>query len=45
MSRLVLTIAAACIAGAIVRGADTDLSVLQQRVDRLEAMTERVEAI
>jgi hypothetical protein len=32
-------------AGVIVRGADPDLSVLQQRVDRLEALTERVEAL
>ena len=48
-----LTIVAACTAAATpstslranVRGADPDLSVLQQRVDRLEALTERVEAI
>jgi len=40
-----LTIAAGCTAGAIVRGADTELSVLQPRVDQLEALTQRVEAI
>ena len=40
-----LTIAAACTAGAIVRGADPDLSLLQQRVDRLDALTQRVEAV
>jgi hypothetical protein len=45
MSRLVLTVAVASIATVIVRGADTDLSPLQQRVDRLEALTERVEGI
>ena len=52
MSRLIvrrtlaaLTIAAGCTAGAIVRGADADLSALQQRVDRLEALTQRVEAV
>jgi len=39
-----LTIAA-CTAGGIVRGADPDLSLLQQRVDRLDALTERVEAL
>ncbi|HEV8396261.1 MAG TPA: nuclear transport factor 2 family protein [Vicinamibacterales bacterium] len=40
-----LTIAAGCTAGVLVRGADADLSALQQRVDRLEALTQRVEAI
>ena len=30
---------------ASARGADADLSVLQQRIDRLEALTARVEAI
>ena len=39
-----LTIAA-CTAGALVRGADPDLSLLQQRVDRLDALTQRVEAL
>ena len=43
--RLMLTIGAACVAGVIVRGADPDLALLQQRVDRLEALTQRVEAI
>jgi SnoaL-like domain len=38
-------VAVALAAVASVHGADTDLSRLQQRVDRLEAMTERVEAI
>ena len=41
----VLTIAAACTAGVIVRGAGPDLSAMQQRVDRLEALTQRVEAL
>ena len=49
----VLTIVAACCAGAIfstsltanARAADGDLRLLQQRIDRLEALTERVEAI
>ena len=41
----VLIIILGCTAGAIVRGADADLSALQQRVDRLNALTERVEAI
>ena len=42
----VLTLAAAgYIAGVTARGADADLSALQQRVDRLEALTQRVEAI
>jgi hypothetical protein len=52
MSRLIvrralaaLTVAAGCIAGVATRGADADLSALQQRVDRLEALTQRVEAI
>lgn len=40
-----VTIAIACVVGPNVRGADTDLSVLQQRVDRLEALTQRVEAV
>jgi hypothetical protein len=39
----VLTIATASIA--VIRGAQPDLTALQQRVDRLEAQTERVEAI
>jgi len=41
----VLTLAALFIAGVSTRGADSDLTALQQRVDRLEALTERVEAI
>jgi SnoaL-like protein len=49
----VLTLAAVCIAGVTpstslgvgARGADDDLSALQQRVDRLEALTDRVEAL
>jgi hypothetical protein len=52
MSRLIvrrtlaaLTVVVGCAAGAPVRGADADLSALQQRVDRLEALTDRVEAI
>jgi len=48
-----LTIVAACTAAATpstslranVRGADPDLSLLQQRVDRLDALTQRVEAV
>ena len=40
-----LTIAVGCAAGATVRGADPDLSVLQQRVERLEALTQRVEGL
>ena len=40
-----LAVAAACAAGALAQGADADLSALQQRVDRLEAMTERVEGV
>jgi hypothetical protein len=39
-----LTIATA-LAGVAARGADPDLSLLQQRVDRLEALTQRVEAV
>jgi SnoaL-like protein len=39
----VLTLAAGSIV--VARGADDDLSTLQQRVDRLDALTERVEAI
>ena len=42
---VVLTTAAVCIAVAAARGAETDLPALQQRVDRLEALTQRVEAI
>jgi hypothetical protein len=30
---------------AVIRGADTDVSALEQRVDRLEALTQRVEAL
>jgi SnoaL-like domain len=41
----VLTLAALCIAGVSTRGADSDLTALQRRVDRLEGLTERVEAI
>jgi SnoaL-like domain len=50
----VLTLAAVCLASVTSRGPstslrasalDTDLAALQQRVDRLEALTERVEAI
>ena len=41
----VLTFVVACIAGATTRAADPDLSLLQQRVDRLEVLTQRVEAI
>ena len=48
-----LTIVAACTAAATpstwlragVRGADPDLSLLQQRVDRLDALTQRIEAV
>jgi SnoaL-like domain len=48
-----LTIVAACTVAATpstslrasVRGADPDLSLLQQRVDRLDALTQRVEAV
>jgi hypothetical protein len=40
-----LIVAAGCIAGVIALGAGADLPALQQRVDRLEALTERVEAI
>jgi hypothetical protein len=40
-----LTIAVAGAAGATVHGADPDLSLLQQRVDHLEALTQRVEAL
>ena len=40
-----LTIAVACAAAATVRGADPDLSLLQQRVERLEALAQRVEAL
>jgi hypothetical protein len=39
-----LAIAVGC-AGVIVLGADPDLSVLEQRVARLESLTERVEAL
>ena len=41
----VLTIVVGCTAGAIVQGADADLSALQPRLDRLEALTQRVEAL
>ena len=44
----VLTIVAACCASSLTanaRAADGDLRLLQQRIDRLEALTERVEAI
>ena len=40
-----LTIAAVCAAVTVGRGADSDLSLLQQRVDRLEELTQRVEAL
>ena len=40
-----LTIVAVCAAAATVRSADPDLSLLQQRIDRLEALTQRVEAL
>ena len=40
-----LTIVAACTVAATVRGADSELSLLQQRVDRLDALTQRVEAV
>jgi hypothetical protein len=40
-----LTVGAACTAGVLVRGADPDLSPLRQRVDRLDALTQRVEAL
>jgi hypothetical protein len=40
-----LTIAVVCAAGATLRGADPDLLLLQQRVERLEALTQRVEAL
>jgi hypothetical protein len=42
---LVLMLAALCLAGVNTPGADPDLSALQQRVDRLEALTERVEGL
>jgi len=42
---MALAIAAGCTAGAIVRGADVDLSALQQRVNRLDALTQRIEAL
>ena len=44
-SFVVLTIVAGCTSIAIGRGAEPDLSALQQRIDRLEALTERVEAV
>jgi hypothetical protein len=44
-SLAVLTLAAVSVAVVTSRGADTDLSLLQQRVDRLAALTERVEAL
>jgi hypothetical protein len=40
-----LIMAAGLTGVAIVRGADTDVSVLQQRIDRLESLTQRVEAV
>src|SRR5262245_5197589 len=40
----ILAVVIGC-AAVLVRAADTDLSTLQQRVDRLEALTQRVEAI
>src|SRR6185503_9460239 len=40
-----LTIVVACAAAATVRSAGPDLSLLQQRIDRLEALTQRVEAV
>ena len=40
-----LALALGWYAAANVRGTDTDLSALQQRVDRLDALTQRVEAI
>ena len=40
-----LTIVAVCAAAATVRSADPDLSLLQQRIDRLDALTQRVEAL
>jgi hypothetical protein len=42
---LILALALGWLAATSVRGADNDLSALQQRVNRLEALTERVEAI
>ena len=42
---VVLTTAAICITVTTTRGADTDLAALQQRIDRLEATTQRVEAL
>jgi len=53
---VVIAVAAGCVVAVTARGADTDLSALQQpaspellaeagRLDRLEALTERVEAI
>ena len=50
---IVIALAAGCIAGlapsallrASARGADTDLPALQQRIERLEVMTQRVEAL
>jgi hypothetical protein len=40
-----LAIAIGCSAGVSVRGADPDLAQLQQRVERLEALTGRVEGL
>jgi SnoaL-like domain len=40
-----VTVAAACIVAVTVRGADADLSAVQLRVNRLEALIDRVEAI
>ena len=41
----VLLVAAGFVTSVSVRSADTDLSTIQNRVDRLEALTGRVEAI
>jgi hypothetical protein len=41
----VLTLAAVCVASVGIRSADPDLPALQPRVDRLEALTGRVEAV
>lgn len=50
---VVIALAAGCVAGPVpsallgasARGANTDLSALQQRIGRLETMTQRVEAL
>jgi hypothetical protein len=41
----VLTLVAGCIGAVTARGAQADLASLQPRVDRLEALAERVEAV